>query len=210
LVEEMLEGLSEFIAACGRGGVSKHQITSRRLLLNRSVVGMENDPAICELVASGRRPQLVFTSPPYPAVHVLYHRWQYRGRKETAAPYWIADVKDGAGASFYTGGSRTPTGLRNYFGMVTAAFRSVRSILAEDGLVVQLVGFSDIVAQLPLYLAAMEEAGFREVPVNHASGKHLRRRVAHRKWYAKLQEKADASSELLLIHAPCPAPSPPG
>lgn len=202
LVDEMLTGMEEFTEACGAAGVARHQITSRRVLLNRSAVGLEHDPAVQAFVTGSRRPRLVFTSPPYPAVHVLYHRWQYRGRKETAAPYWIANMKDGAGASYYTGGSRSPTGLRNYFGMVKSAFQSVRSILAEDGLVVQLVGFSDLVAQLPLYLAAMEEAGLREVPVDHPSGRHLRRRVANRKWYAKLQEKADASCELLLIHAP--------
>ncbi len=199
LVDEMLEGLQEFVSECATNGVPKNRITARRLLLNRSAVGLENDPAVRELAV---RPRLVFTSPPYPSVHVLYHRWQYRGRKETAAPYWIADVQDGAGEAYYTGGSRTPTGLRNYFAMITAAFKSVRSVIADDGLVVQLIGFSDIATQLPRYLQAMEEAGFSEVPVSHPTGKRLRRRVANRKWYAKLQEKADASSELLLIHAP--------
>lgn len=42
-----------------------------------------------------RRPKLVVTSPPYPGVHVLYHRWQVLGRRETAAPYWIAASNDG-------------------------------------------------------------------------------------------------------------------
>jgi hypothetical protein len=34
---------------------------------------------------------LVLTSPPYPGVHVLYHRWQVDGRRETPAPYWATD-----------------------------------------------------------------------------------------------------------------------
>ena len=29
---------------------------------------------------------LVVTSPPYPGIHMLYHRWQVDGRKETDAP----------------------------------------------------------------------------------------------------------------------------
>ena len=44
-----------------------------------------------------RRPKLVVTSPPYPGVHVLYHRWQVLGRRETAAPYWITESNDGQG-----------------------------------------------------------------------------------------------------------------
>lgn len=31
--------------------------------------------------------RIVLTSPPYPGVHVLYHRWQVDGRKETPAPF---------------------------------------------------------------------------------------------------------------------------
>src|SRR5207237_7520769 len=60
-------------------------------------------------------PTLVLTSPPYPGVHVLYHRWQIRGRQETPAPYWITGMTDGNGASFYTFGDRQEKGLTSYF-----------------------------------------------------------------------------------------------
>lgn len=46
-------------------------------------------------------PTLVITSPPYPGVHVLYHRWQVLGGKETPAPFWIANQLDGAGEAYY-------------------------------------------------------------------------------------------------------------
>ncbi|MCH8271573.1 MAG: hypothetical protein IH985_10240 [Planctomycetes bacterium] len=52
-----------------------------------------------EAVADDRKIQqygladLVVTSPPYPGVHILYHRWQVDGRKETDAPYWISGTK---------------------------------------------------------------------------------------------------------------------
>jgi hypothetical protein len=46
-----------------------------------------------------RPPKLVVTSPPYPGLHVLYHRWQVQGRRETPAPFWIAACQDGQGAS---------------------------------------------------------------------------------------------------------------
>lgn len=87
LVNEMLEGLRDFALACRESGTKKSWITGNRTLLHRSAVGLEADVRVASLKGTAR---LVFTSPPYPNVHVLYHRWQYRGRKETAAPYWIA------------------------------------------------------------------------------------------------------------------------
>jgi hypothetical protein len=194
LVEEMFVGLREFRDACRRASVSSGGIVRNRILLHRSAVGLEDEPIFHE---SSVRPRLVFTSPPYPGVNVLYHRWQYRGRRETPAPYWIANVADGYGQSFYTGGSRTPTGLRNYFSMIVGAFRSVARVLAPDGYVIQLVGFSDASEQLPLYLACMRAAGFEECEVKDGP---LGRRVPNRKWYAKLKGSVDASTELLLIH----------
>lgn len=197
LTDNMLGGLQEFVAACRAVGVRKAEVTRRRLLLCRDTVGIQDDPRIRELE---HRPTLVLTSPPYPGVHVLYHRWQYRGRKETAAPYWIANVPDGHYESYYTGGSRTPTGRRRYFEMITGAFRSVRQVLDPGGLVVQLVGFSDTSAQLPQFLKAMEEAGFEEWTPAEEEYKRLGRHVPNRKWYAKLKGRLDAASELLLFH----------
>ncbi len=49
-----------------------------------------------------KRADLVVTSPPYPAVHVLYHRWQILGRRESPAPYWLTNSSDGHGASYFT------------------------------------------------------------------------------------------------------------
>jgi len=197
LVAEMLAGMDEFVTACRASGVSIKNLTKRRVLLNRSAVGVAGDPALARIRV---RPRLVFTSPPYAGVHVLYHRWQYRGRKETAAPYWIADVQDGAGASYYTAGSRTPTGLKNYFNTIVSAFKSVRAVIDPEGLVVQLVGFSRTSEQLPQYLEAMSQAGFAEYEGMPEGG--FGRRVPNRKWYARVRAAGDASSEVLLIHRP--------
>jgi hypothetical protein len=196
LLEEMIDGVSSFTADCRATGLASEDIVRNRVLLHRNAIGLEDETIFR---VDGVSPKLVFTSPPYPGVNVLYHRWQYRGRKETPAPYWIANVPDGFGSSFYTGGSRTVTGLKNYFAMITAAFRSVTRVLACDGIVVQLVGFSDTSAQLPLYLEAMEKAGLEEC---HVDGGRLGRRVPNRKWYAKLKGAVDASMEVLLIHRP--------
>jgi len=192
LIDEMLDGLREFSSGCRKAEVGG--IVRSRVLLHRSAIGLEKDPIFVEC---GARPTLVFTSPPYPGVNVLYHRWQYKGRKETPAPYWIANVPDGYGQSFYTGGSRTPTGIRNYFNMILGAFRSIAHVLAPDGYVVQLVGFSDASKQLPAYLNCMRAAGLEEYEIQ---GTRLGRRVPNRKWYAKLKGPGDASTELLLIH----------
>jgi hypothetical protein len=194
LVDEMIEGLASFTSGCRSTGLASEDIVRNRILLRRNAIGLEEEAIFrTERV----KPRLVFTSPPYPGVNVLYHRWQYRGRKETPAPYWIANVPDGYGQSFYTGGSRTPTGLKNYFEMITAAFQSIARVIAPDGLVVQLVGFSDSATQLPLYLESMQKAGLEEC---HVEGGRLGRRVPNRKWYAKLKGAVDASTEVLLIH----------
>jgi len=198
LTTEMLEGVNDFARQCRQAGFSKRDILKSRRLVCRSAVGLEND---LRLDATRRRPRLVFTSPPYPGVHVVYHRWQYRGRRETPAPYWIASQQDGRFESFYTGGSRTPTGEGRYFEMVTAAFHSIRRVIHPMGFVVQLVGFADASRQLPRYLEAMRKAGFHEwTPPGTLS--RLGRRVPNRKWYATIQGALDASSELLLVHRP--------
>ena len=195
LVESMFDGLKEFVDHCGAAGIRKYEITRQRTLLYQSAETITEDI----LSVAGDRAKLVFTSPPYAGVHVLYHRWQSFGRKETPAPYWIANVPDGYGASFYTCGSRTPTGIRNYFAKMTAAFQAIRNIMAPDGLLVQLVGFADVPTQLQEYLAAMEAAGFKE---HTTSDGRLTRHVANRKWYAKHKGSTPASVEVLLFHRP--------
>ena len=111
-VEHMLGGLSEFVLAARREGVRKNKITTTRRLMAYSAA----DSLLARTLRRRQiRPKLVLTSPPYPGVHVLYHRWQVMGRRETPAPYWIADIRDGHGASYYTMGSRSSLGLKNYF-----------------------------------------------------------------------------------------------
>jgi hypothetical protein len=195
----MLGGLRDFVQACRDADIRKTEISSRRILICRTAASLDNEP---QLAALDSRPRLIFTSPPYPRVHVLYHRWQVRGRKETPAPYWIADVPDGYYASHYTGGSRTPTGEQNYYLLIKTAFASIRNILAPDAVVAQLIGFADIKKQLPRYLATMSDAGFERWVPDRSQKERLWRYVPNRKWYAKLQGAVDASTELLLFHRP--------
>ena len=199
LVRNMLDGMTEFVDNCAARGAAKNEISRRRRLFYGSSADLR---ALLGRVDPESRPRLVLTSPPYPGVHVLYHRWQYRGRKETSAPYWIADVPDGFGGAYYTAGSRTPTGLSNFFQTITKVFKSVHSVVARDATVVQLVGFNDVASQHPRYLASMNEAGFEEWGFNSQANERLGRRVPNRRWYAKLKGEVDASSETMLIHRP--------
>lgn len=149
------------------------------------------------------RPSIVITSPPYPGVHVLYHRWQIKGRRETAAPYWIAGTPDGHGASHYTMGGRSQKGMRQYFETIRSIFSELHGLLAENALVFQLVGFSDIEAQLPKFLASMEGAGYAEVDLcteNTGEGERVWRQVPLRRWYASLQGETSSSREVMLVH----------
>ena len=199
LTEEMLHGMRDFVGQCRSAGLAKNEIVGSRLLICNDAAEIHENSWVKTCKARAR---LVFTSPPYPGVHVLYHRWQVRGRRETPAPYWVAEVSDGYYASHYTGGSRTPTGERRYFAMIRSAFSSIRHVLAQDALVVQLVGFADVKRQLPGYLTAMDEAGFDIIRHPLGQRQQLWRSVPNRKWYAKLQGAVDASSELLLFHRP--------
>ena len=91
----------------------------------------------------GRAPKLVVTSPPYPGVHVLYHRWQVDGRKEAPLPFMIANKLDGAGSSYYTMGDRKYPELKTYFDNIRATMSSVAALANRRTVVVQMVAFSE-------------------------------------------------------------------
>lgn len=192
--KEMIDAAHEFSSV-----LAEQSPTPRSLCVHRSAIGVECERAI---IAAGV-PKLVLTSPPYPGLHVLYHRWQVRGRKETAAPFWIAGTLDGDGASFYTFGDRKQIGLARYFEDVTASFKSVHAISDADTTVVQMVAFSQPEWQLPRYLEAMAAAGFKEEQICSSfdeSGGRVWRSVPGRKWYANRMGKTSGSQEVVLFH----------
>ena len=197
-VHAMLEGLGALVSVARHHGVYKHKVTSVRRLLPYSAA----NPMLARVLRRrGISPKLILTSPPYPGVHVLYHRWQIQGRRETPAPYWIANLRDGHGAAYYTMGSRSILGLRNYFAGLSAAFRNLSTITSPDTTVVQLVAFSDTGTQLPMYLTAMQDAGFEEAHMGPIQSGEVRA-VPNRKWYNQGTGPTDASTEMLLVHKP--------
>jgi hypothetical protein len=148
-------------------------------------------------------PNLVVTSPPYPGMHVLYHRWQVLGRRETAAPFWIADCQDGQGSAFYTfGDRRSQQHERVYFSKLLAAFTAIRKVISDDAYVVQLVGFGKPEEYLKLYLETMSAAGFKEYQCEGHRPSQFWRSVPNRKWYTWLRDETKQTSEILLIHRP--------
>jgi DNA modification methylase len=149
---------------------------------------------------SGVKVDLVVTSPPYPGIHILYHRWQVDGRRETPAPYWIAGCLDGQGTAHYNFGTRSGAGCENYFASSFRTLKSIRGVMRPGSLIVQMIAFSDARRQLSRYLANMEAAGFSEVRGETERFRRIWRDVPRRSWHADLQGRTGGAREVVLIH----------
>jgi hypothetical protein len=197
---EFLEGIRQF-----RRAVHKHRPPGSgkplAFCLHRAAVDL---PGAQEVGRLPKPPSLVITSPPYPGVYVLYHRWKVRGRKESAAPFWLADCHDGQGQAYYGLGDHRQT-EKAYFEGIKAAFAAVRGVVAPAALVVQLLAFKEPAWQLPRYLDAMEGAGYREVPpadLGLPLAGRLWRKVPGRRWFAVIHGGLATSQEVVLFHRP--------
>lgn len=167
--------------------------------LNRTSDGLDKE----RLFRGKRKPKLVVTSPPYPGVHVLYHRWQVDGRKETPAPFWIANKLDGDGAAYYTLGARNAPQLNTYFANLKTSLQSVAALCTHETTVVQVVAFSEPSWQLPRYLAVVDDVGLQECYLSQAQDApdgRLWRSVPNRKWYADQRGETNGSQEVVLFH----------
>jgi hypothetical protein len=168
-------------------------------VFNRSAAGIEDDHRLASLPA----PRLVVTSPPYPGIHVLYHRWQVDGRKEAPLPFMIANKLDGAGSSYYTMGDRKYPELGTYFANIEATMSSVAALADNQTIFVQMVAFSDPGWQLPRYLETMERLGLTEMRLLALRGERdgrLWRSVPNRRWYSDQRGETPGSQEVVLIH----------
>jgi hypothetical protein len=203
-VESFCEGMREF-----REAVREHPVPGSRSALSISLHCSAADLPLFrgEFESLPKRPALVVTSPPYPGVYVLYHRWKVRGRKESPAPFWVADCRDGQGQAHYCFGHRKQQGLTTYFNGIRACFAGVRQVIDPKALVVQMVAFSEPDWQIPRFLESMEQAGYEEVspeslglPVDD----RLWRSVPSRRWFALIQGALATSKEVVLFHRPRP------
>ncbi|MBJ7403594.1 MAG: hypothetical protein JHD07_09985 [Bradyrhizobium sp.] len=192
--EDMVQGARDL-----RASVRLHGRQQAITVLRRSAIGIDEEQTLTDM----RAPRLVVTSPPYPGVHVLYHRWQVDGRKEAPLPFMIANKLDGAGLSYYTMGDRKYPGLKTYFDNIKGSMSSVAALADEQTIIVQMVAFSSPDWQLPRYLEAMEEAGLTEfrLPIlkGEADGR-LWRSVPGRRWYSAQRGTTPGSQEVVLFH----------
>jgi DNA modification methylase len=189
LGEEMLESICSFSDQVRRNA-QENSVT----ILNIDAADLSD----AEVFQKQGAVSLVVTSPPYPGVHVLYHRWQVDGRRETPAPYWIAGCNDGQGASFYNFADRRVNAVDKYFEKSLQTLRAIRKVIKRSGVVIQLVAFNERESQLPRYLQNMKEAGFREVRPGGAD--RIWREVPNRKWHAALKDISDSANEVVLVH----------
>ena len=169
------------------------------LSLHRNVAGAHTD----ELIRRIYPPKLIVTSPPYPGIHILYHRWQVDGRREARVPFLIAGQLDGAGSSYYTMGDRKNPGLRTYFEQLEAAFMSVAAMAGPETTIVQVVAFSEVDWQLPMYLDVMQRCGLVEYypwDNSEADDGRLWRDVPNRKWHALQKSHSPGAREVVLVH----------
>ena len=141
---------------------------------------------------------LIVTSPPYPGIHMLYHRWQVDGRKESNAPYWISGSNDGAGATFYNFADRRREAEDRYFAKAERAFSSIREVTRDGATLVQLIAFADPHRQIRRYLGMLERAGFHELRRPHE--RRTWREVPSRRWHANSKGDLPSSREVMLIH----------
>jgi hypothetical protein len=200
-LEEMIKGVTAYrdVAARSSSGALANGRQVSSVILHRSAEGIEKEP----IVADYGPLRLVLTSPPYPGVHVIYHRWQIMGRREAPAPFWIADTLDGNGLSYYTFGDRKYPNLKTYFDAARSAFGSIVRVADKQTLFVQMLAFSDASWQLPEYLKTMHSSGLAELKIpslaNSKDGR-LWRDVPNRKWYADQRGPGGASREVVLFH----------
>jgi hypothetical protein len=193
--------MDELVEQAMSHGVAKAQLCARRQLAHLSA--WEDAPSE-RFRQHQRKVRLIVTSPPYPGVHVLYHRWQVMSRQETAAPYWIASAQDGRGPSYYMMGSRSRKGESNYFTRLSIAYTRIRPLLHSEALVIQLVAFPRPDDQLPQFLRAMTAAGYQLATSRDSLEMEMTRDVPNRRWYAR-GKSSYGSREVLMIHRPAVA-----
>lgn len=187
---EMLEGMNEL-----REALDANQLETFE---PRLVAGDAEELALNQKVKEAGLADLVITSPPYPGIHILYHRWQVDGRKESDAPYWITAADDGAGSAFYTFADHRREAEHRYFDKAERAFSAVRSVTRDGALLVQLIAFADPQRQIRRYLGMMERAGFREL--RRIRERRTWRAVPNRRWHASVKGDLPSSREVTLVH----------
>lgn len=189
--EKLADTAEDMLAAIGSLADRAQRSGGRATIYNRDTSDLRDLP-----IFERRRAALVVTSPPYPGVHVLYHRWQVDGRRESPAPYWITGCNDGRGASFYNFSDRRQAD--EYFRTSLRTLKAIRGVMRQGAYIVQMVAFSRPEDQLARYLQNMSMAGFDEVSA--LGNERIWRDVPNRKWHATLCAETHSAREVVLVH----------
>jgi hypothetical protein len=199
-LDQMLRGSADLRQKIQRlhGPSWRSQLRQQRKILVRSAAGVHKDSRFPRAWGA---PKLILTSPPYAGVHILYNRWQVRGRRETGMAYGLIRQHARLGATNYTFAGRQ-RGMEKYLDAMRKCYSSIVNVMDHKSLLVQLVAFSEPNRQLPAFERELQQIGLAPVELIHAGASHLRlsREVPNRKWYADVQTKRGASQEYLLIH----------
>lgn len=187
---EMIAGVAEFSSVRANASAS----VSQPILRQGDAEHIERDSKIQEVGPV----DLVVTSPPYPGIHILYHRWQVDARKETDAPYWIAACTDGSGAAYYNFADRKLGAIDKYFEKAALSFGAVRRLMRSGAVLAQMIAFSEPIHQFRRYLKVMEQAGFEEIRATRA--RRIWREVPSRRWHATFKGELESSKEVVLLH----------
>lgn len=193
---EMKSGMQDYIAACEKLGSAKALVAKNRSLKLGSAIELNGS-------SFNRKVSLVITSPPYLGVHVLYNKWQLKGRRELRAAFFLCDMHDIGGASAYTIIDRQAKSDDLYYSTLKSSFQAVKKTLTPGAYVIQLVSFDDAEIALPKYLVMMKSAGLELCDSYVKDTKELQwRSVPGRRWYARVGAIKDssASKEVLLVH----------
>lgn len=203
---EFIAGLESQAASMLKVAVAfaeSHHGTTPPLVLTQRLPGLSDRREVAEA------PSLILTSPPYPGVYVLYHRWKLRGRREIPAPYWIADRPDGHGIARYTMSARSEPTQNAYFEQLEEAFLDLAKLSSDKTRLVQIVGFNGGLPQLDRYLKAMTSAGFAEEQFPELATDEdgrLWRDVPNRRWWTEATSRKSVAvhtaREVVLIHRP--------
>jgi hypothetical protein len=191
-----LDGFAAYAVKCSWPDWTKG---GRRRLI---VSNIDASSLASKLRAEVDRASLILTSPPYPGVHVLYHRWQVFGRRETTLPRSLLGIQDGHPESRYTMGTRHERENHTYFQRLGKVYSQLRDSLPRNTVLAQVVGFSDPRRQLERFRESMREAGYRELMYPEAAQRAISRVIPNRRWYSWVSPKRDSAREYLLIHVP--------
>jgi hypothetical protein len=196
--DEMLEANKFWLEVLRNHGYVGRQLSRAKIVRNGAAQTLMLDRKVRRFGEI----DLVLTSPPYLGVHVLYHRWQVRGRRETAAPFWLTGTQDKSSGADYTFVDRRVRRTEKYFDGISAAFMSVAKMISPRTPLIQLVSFGKPDQHFIDYLRAVEVAGFEkcEAYCRTFSSPHWRT-VPSRRWYTNIAETSRGNAqEVLLVH----------